>query len=252
MDEGVRGIALENARRVGGLARLSGPGEESAAPVEQFLSASGRGEGDGGTMLAIMRDGVWRSQPGGGWTPLVAGFAMTSQAAQLNDSNVSALAFDADGRLWVGYFDRGLDILSPAGTGFGSTLHREDDHLFCVNRIALDPRRQTMAVATANGLVLFDRQGKARQVMTRRDGLIADHVTDVAFTSDSAVVATPAGLTFVDGGGARSLYAFQGLVNNHVYALGVRAHEGEILAGTLGGVSVLKQEAVERNLTTPA
>jgi hypothetical protein len=24
---------------------------------------------------------------------------------------VSALAFDAEGRLWVGYFDRGLDIV---------------------------------------------------------------------------------------------------------------------------------------------
>jgi hypothetical protein len=47
------------------------------------------------------------------------------------------------------------------------------------------------------------------------------------------VLATPAGLTFVDADGARSLYAFEGLVNNHVYALGVQ--DKTLLAGTLGG-----------------
>jgi ligand-binding sensor domain-containing protein len=262
LDEGVRRVALDNGRRRGGLgAGWSVPGEERVGPAEQFLAVDSDGIENGPhTLLAVMRDGVRREQTGGGWAPLVSDLAAGSvtgsvenRAAQLTDGNISALAFDADGQLWVGYFDRGLDIL--ARTGEGSTQHREDDHLFCVNRIALDPRRQTMAVATANGLVLFDRMGKPRQVMTRRDGLIADHVTDVAFTANSTVIATPAGLTFVDGGGARSLYAFQGLVNNHVYALGVRPYageglSGEILAGTLGGVSVLEGEAVERNLTT--
>jgi len=118
-----------------------------------------------------------------------------------------------------------------------------------VNRIALDPMWQTMAVATANGLVLFDRDGKPRQVMTRRDGLIADHVTDVAFRPNGMTLATPAGLTFVDAGEApQSLYAFEGLVNNHVYALGIQP-DGETLAGTLGGLSVLVHDAVQRNLT---
>ena len=151
----------------------------------------------------------------------------------------------------MGYFDHGLDVLSH--TGDGSALHREDDHLFCINRIAVDPRRKTMAVATANGLVLFDAQGKPRQVMTRRDDLHRRPCYGcLLFTANSAVIATPAGLTFMDGRGARSMYAFQGLVNNHVYALGVRQGDGrasEMLAGTLGGVSVLDEEAVKRNLT---
>ena len=37
-----------------------------------------------------------------------------------------------------------------------------------------------MDVATANGLVRFDAAGSQEQVLTRADGLIADHVTDVA------------------------------------------------------------------------
>ncbi len=61
------------------------------------------------------------------------------------------------------------------------------------------------------------------------------------------MLATPAGLTFLDRNGARSLYAFQGLVNNHVFALGVSGDE--ILAGTLGGISLIGHEQVRTNYT---
>jgi ligand-binding sensor domain-containing protein len=125
-----------------------------------------------------------------------------------------------------------------------------------VNRILPDAARGTIDVATANGLVLFDVAGHERQVMTRRDGLIADQVTDIAFTKNGTVLATPAGITFLDASGVSSLYGFQGLVNNHVYALASDAETGTLLAGTLGGISVLGNTAllrdatVRRNLTT--
>ena len=152
----------------------------------------------------------------------------------------------SDGRLWIGYFDRGLDILPAAG---GAPVHIENDHVFCVNRIVEDPRQGAVAVATANGLVLFDRDGRQRQVLDRRLGLIASHVTDVALYGDGMVAATPAGITFLDASGAHSLYAFQGLVNNHVYALGRQA-ETTLLVGTLGGLSLVSNGEVQRNLTT--
>jgi ligand-binding sensor domain-containing protein len=44
------------------------------------------------------------------------------------------------------------------------------------------------------------------------------------------------------------MYAFHGLVNNHVYALGVSGDE--LIAGTLGGLSVLNKGDVEANYTT--
>ena len=103
-------------------------------------------------------------------------------------------------------------------------------------------------MATANGLVRFDTAGSQEQVLTRADGLIADHVTDVAFYRDGLALATPAGLTFLDAAGARSMYAFQGLVNNHVYALGVSGDE--LMAGTLGGISLLEKGNVQVNYTT--
>ena len=91
--------------------------------------------------------------------------------------------------------------------------------------------------------------GPAVEVLARRDGLISDQVTDVAFARDGMTLATPAGLTFFTSGGATSLYAFQGLVNNHVYALAAERGSGKVLAGTLGGISILDDERVMQNLT---
>jgi hypothetical protein len=95
---------------------------------------------------------------------------------------------------------------------------------------------------------MFDRDGRQKQVLARDAGLIADHVTDVALYGDGMVLATPAGITFLDASGAHSMYAFQGLVNNHVYALG--ASGDQLVAGTLGGLSLLAGGEVRRNITT--
>lgn len=172
--------------------------------------------------------------------------AFAGGPALLTDANISALEMDAVGRLWVGYFDRGLDIVDLSAKRI---TRIEDERIFCVNRI-LHPnggQEQGMVVATANGLVFFDAAGKQRQILTRADGLIASHVTSVAPHGQGWVAGTPAGLTFLDGG-VRSVYAFQGLVNNHVYA--VVAEGDTLLAGTLGGLSVLRGESVKSSYTT--
>ncbi len=170
--------------------------------------------------------------------------ALTAGPSVMLDRNVSALAL-SNGHLWVGYFDRGLDILD---SGLEQAVHHEDDTLFCVNRIVAEPDAARTAVATANGLALFDSAGKMRQVMGHRDGLLSDHVTDVAFREGGMVLATPAGLSFVDHSGVRSLYVFHGLVNNHVYTVAVNGQR--TMAGTLGGASMLDDDTVRANYTT--
>ncbi|MEQ9054771.1 MAG: hypothetical protein RLO38_08730, partial [Roseovarius confluentis] len=57
-----------------------------------------------------------------------------------------------------------------------------------------------------------------------------------------------AGVTYLDPGGPRSLYAFQGLVNNHVYAVVARGRS--VLVGTLGGLSTIEGGAVRSSYTT--
>jgi len=195
----------------------------------------------GNVVFAVAHSGLYRMNVRGfGWQRV-----LETGAATLSDRNISALAADGSGRLWVGYFDRGMDLLAPDTS---RATHVEDEHVFCVNRIFIDAKSGAVDVATANGLVRFDNSGSEQQVLTRADGLIADHVTDVAAYRGGLALAAPAGLTFLDANGARSMYAFHGLVNNHVYALGVSGDE--LIAGTLGGLSLLDKGNVAVNYTT--
>ncbi len=189
---------------------------------------------------AITRSGVFELEArGAGWKKV-----LEPPGAVLADRNISALGI-AGGSVWVGYFDHGLDVLSADEE---HARNVEDQHVFCVNRIVGAPDDQSVAVATANGLVVFDRAGREQQVLSRADGLIADHVTDVVYRENRMVAATPAGITFFDVGGARSLYAFQGLINNHVYALALVGER--VMAGTLGGLSLLEREKIVESYST--
>jgi ligand-binding sensor domain-containing protein len=206
---------------------------EEISNVQQLISS-------GEALYAVTGAALYQKQSEqSGWRRV-----LSTEASQLSDRNISALAVDGSKRLWVGYFDHGLDLYDSSGR---NARHFEDDNIFCVNRILPNAANGMVAVATANGLALFDQSGRKQQVLGRADGLLADHVTDAAVYGNGMVLATPAGLTFLDGAGARSLYAFHGLVNNHVYA--VAAAGKEVVAGTLGGISVLQNENVAVNYT---
>jgi ligand-binding sensor domain-containing protein len=227
-DEGVVEVPLE--ARPG--RRMPADGEAPNFPVQRLANLEGEA-------YAVGPSAVYRYRADRRWSEV-----LRAGEAVLADRNVASLAWSG-GRLWVGYFDRGLDVVDAS---MEHAVHHESDALFCINRIVADPERARTAVATANGLVLFDSGGQPRQVIGRKDGLLSDHVTDVAFREGGMVVATPAGLSVVDGGGVRSLYVFHGLVNNHVYT--VAAREKEIVAGTLGGMSLLEGDTVRANYTT--
>ena len=209
------------------------PPESPAMPIRSLASIEGQVYAVGDS--AIYDYDSARKQ----WRPVLSAgdFVMA-------DRNVAALALTG-GRLWIGYFDRGLDVVDAS---LERAVHHENDTLFCINRIVPDVKQARTAVATANGLVMFDALAQPRQVLGRRDGLLSDHVTDVAFRDGVMVVATPAGLSFVDRSGVRSLYAFHGLVNNHVYTVATQG--AETVAGTLGGLSVLNGDAVRASYTT--
>jgi ligand-binding sensor domain-containing protein len=215
--------------------------------MPSLLRASVRGISDvqqifsqGESLYVVTRGALYQKDGrSGGWRRV-----LTIENPLLADRNISSLAIDERNRLWVGYFDHGLDLVAP---GLRSAAHYEDDNVFCVNRILPNSANGMVAVATANGLVLFDQLGRKQQVLGRADGLLADHVTDAALYGNGMVLATPAGLTFLDSAGPRSLYAFHGLVNNHVYT--VAAAGKEVVAGTLGGISVLEDENVAANYT---
>jgi ligand-binding sensor domain-containing protein len=197
---------------------------------------------NGDNVLALTTDGLYRiGTQHREWAPV-----LTAEGARLADRNISALAAGANGNLWIGYFDRGLDIYDAAAL---HARHVEDDVVFCVNRIVHDRERERTAVATSNGLAMFNASGDKRQVLTRADGLIASQVTDVLFRPDGTMVAgTPAGVSFVEPSRISSIYAFHGLVNNHVYAMGQVGPR--TLVGTLGGLSVIESGLAAVSFTT--
>src|SRR6266481_2745874 len=233
-DQGVLTIPIGSPPREPHLSKLNKSGELDK--VRQLFVS-------GNDVYLLSSDALYRrSARELGWQQV-----LRPGPAILSDRNISALAADRSGRIWIGYFDRGLDLLEAAA---GPAMHMENDHVFCVTRIVPDGRTGTVAVATANGLVRFDSNASEQQVLTRADGLIADHVTDVATYHDGLVVGTPAGLTFLDAAGPHSMYAFHGLVNNHVYALGVLGDE--LMVGTLGGLSEISKETIRVNYTAGA
>jgi ligand-binding sensor domain-containing protein len=229
-DQGVVRVPLKGRRIF-----AARPGTADLSDVRQFLDTE---EG----VLILTSSGVFEMNARGfGWRDV-----LKPRSAVLSDRNVSALATDKRGQLWVGYFNRGLDILAnESAKGPGRAVHVENDRVFCVNRIWADAKADTVEVATANGLVRFGASGNQQQVLTHADGLIADHVTDVVPYHDGLALATPAGITFLDADGARSMYSFHGLVNNHVYALGVSGDD--LMVGTLGGLSAIEKGFVHAN-----
>jgi ligand-binding sensor domain-containing protein len=216
--------------------RHSGSRDSAGMDRQEVRQIQGTEQG----VMVLTRNGIFQVKASGfGWQEV-----LKPRPAVLSDRNISALARDANGQLWVGYFDHGLDVLPDGPT---RPAHVEDEHVFCVNRIWPDTKSSTVEVATANGLVRFGASGKPEQVLGTADGLIAEHVTDVVPYHDGLAIATPAGITFLDGEGARSMYSFHGLVNNHVYALAVV--DDDLMVGTLGGLSAVEKGFVRANFT---
>lgn len=227
LEEGMFAVPLD--AHPGRLAQLGAASVCPGCSIRKILRIDGE-------IYALAEDSLWHGNEA----------VIRREDALLADRNIAALRMDSTGRLWIGYFDRGLQILNANGER-GELL--EDDHLFCVNRIVHDPARGVSAVATANGLVMFDAATSRRRVIGQAEGLIANQVTDVVLRPDGSVIAaTPAGVSFIDASGINSIYAFQGLVNNHVYTL---ASDGaRTLAGTLGGLSILDGQVVRASFTT--
>ncbi len=235
MDEGLVNVNLR-AR----LARLSfglqqtGEGQASVVALASV----------GGEVLAVEPSAVRRFSHG-------EAAVVSNPQNSLADGHISALSLDGRGRLWIGYFDHGIDVADLRSGRIEK--HVENDVLFCVNRIKEDPADGTVAVAAANGLTFFDSAAQLRRTLDAKNGLPFRNVTDLLYRKrgsdgSSLAVATPSGVSFVEDGSTSSVTAFQGLVNNHVYTLTER--DGMLFAGTLGGFSTLQNGTVEASYTT--
>lgn len=255
-DQGLVSLNLRGSRRDAGKAPERWQSGDSGRPWPAPLPLSAAGAGvhqvlsfqDG--WLAFSADGILQadSLTNVSWRRFGQGFAPRQQPANhsqtaerflLSDSNVSALAIDRDQRLWVGYFDRGLDLFSAQG---GRLLHQEDDRIFCVNHVQPLPDGR-VAVSTANGLAFYEGP-TLRAFFTEKEGLIHKSVAMVhPLDAERIVAATAEGLTIFEGGRpSQNLFVLHGLASNHLYC--AASLDGRTYLGTLGGISVLQNSQI--------
>src|SRR5205085_4401868 len=120
LDEGVWQVPL----KAGGRASLRATNRRLLGAVQRIISfdPSEGANGQDATLYAVALDGLYRLNARG-YSRVVG-----REDALLADRNISALAIDEAGRLLVGYFDRGIDLVEP---DFRHVRHLEDEHIFC-------------------------------------------------------------------------------------------------------------------------
>jgi ligand-binding sensor domain-containing protein len=232
------------------------PGLPRNAPTLVFADTAG--------LWALTREGAFArdaAASGPAFEPVAA--SLLRERVTTGD-HITGLALDGGGRLWVGYFDRGVDVIAPET---GERLsHLEDEHVREVNFIAHDPATEQTMIATSRGLAVIG--GRMQQtVLTReKNGLINDAVAHVSIMASppagavpagaasgvqvdgAMVLATAGGLTEIAGGRARSLTAFHGLASNHLYTSAVAG--SRLFVGSLAGLIELDGLRVVRTYKT--
>ena len=219
-----------------------------------------------GRLWALTREGAFardESSDGPAFDRVAGSLAADSV---ISAGHITGLALDGMNRLWVGYFDRGLDAIAP---GTSERLsHIEDDRVREINFIAFDREEDRTFAATSRGLVAFDGQLNQTVFTREKNGLINDSIAHITFADAGPsyqastnpvvpvsspgervmVLATAGGLTEVYGGRARSLTAFHGLASNHLYtsaSVGSR-----LFVGSLAGLVELEGLRVVRTYKT--
>lgn len=195
----------------------------------------------GRELFAVGEGGVMRMGPEGLEPPDSSG---TMDSGPLPENRLVAAARAPDGRLWLGTFEHGVALLNP---DLSLAAQKSEPGYAAVNCIRADAKRNRVYVGTSRGLLVYSGSNLVSR-LTPENGLIGEAVQDVLPLADgSLAIATNRGITFQTAKGLRSIYAFHGLANNHVYCLA--AFGDQLAAGTLGGLSLLKGERVVRNYT---
>ena len=163
--------------------------------------------------------------------------------AELRNNHISALALDAGGNLWVGYFDAGIEVFSPNLQLVNSF---DEDHCRTVKCMYFDPAENAVYAGSSKGLIRYLPDGGAT-LWTTEEGLISNEVNHVSRRDDEIVAGTGGGISFVSSTAVRSVYAFHGLINNRVFSL--LPYGEDLVAGTLGGISIVSGYQVGEHIT---
>jgi ligand-binding sensor domain-containing protein len=207
----------------------------------------------GETLVLMSGEGMWRL----GWqderlsgAPRVSRFGETPNLGPgaLKSNVISALALDDLGRLWVGSFRDGIDVIAPDGFSDGRRVtHLESETVREINALVWDGRARRMLAGAAQGLISFDGSFGS-ELLSRADGLLSNSVLGAAVIQggdrQAMALATSRGLSLGDAKRFQGLTTVQGLPDNGVSS--VLSHREFIYAGTRGGLAQIAGGRVVR------
>ncbi|HEU4391189.1 MAG TPA: hypothetical protein VFV34_25545, partial [Blastocatellia bacterium] len=218
--------------------------------------ASATVEVSDGVVWALTEEGAYVRAVSSSKPAFEPAAASLTGGRMLTAGHITGLAIDDRGMLWVGYFDRGIDVIDPESAE--RLAHLEDEQLRQVNCVTFDAAGSRVLAATSRGLAeLGSRTGPATAKMTvltrEKDNIISNSIAHVAFGETargarSMVLATAGGLTEVAEGRSRSLTAFHGLASNHLYAAAFGG--SKLFVGSLAGLVELENLRVVRTYKT--
>ena len=150
----------------------------------------------------------------------------------LAESFCSAVLCDTQGRVWVGHQAGGVSVIMR------DTVIRYTEESGLANNEVHDiiqTANGDIWVATFGGVSVYN--GSEWQSITTDDGLKFNNIQALAQFDDGSVWAGSygAGINVINNGQVGHLHMGNGLVNNYVTSL--VAHDGNMLIGTLGGMS---------------
>ena len=104
--------------------------------------------------FVVTNDGIWAATDGGlfHWNKKDSSFVKFTKSEGLNNQNLTAIAVDRSGKVWVGTPDGYLDIFNPATNSFNTIMdiHNSDENHKQINDLVTSG--DTMLVATDFGL----------------------------------------------------------------------------------------------------
>jgi len=211
------------------------------------------------TLWLLGSYGIWRANDETS-SPSIhlsfSSFGKSDEQQTLTSNVITALAFDADGKLWAGSFRNGIDVLSTDGRHL---THLESNTTREINNIVFDRDEKAVFAATSQGVTRFDLTLHTSR-LTITNGLLSDSVSQIAFVKEQGdvkgnstpgqshgkalICATGRGLSIGVPGKLHGLTTTQGLPSDSLYT--VLQYGRYIYAGTLGGLAQIESGRVVR------
>ncbi|MBN2541243.1 hypothetical protein JXI42_00095 [bacterium] len=113
-----------------------------------------------------------------------------------------------------------------------------------VNHIYRDESSDLCYVSTTDGIGVF-KDRELQNFIEKKDGLISNYVSFIFKDGVRLYAATGSGLSIIEKGIIKNMYAFHGLINNHTYT--IAKYNNKIYIGTLGGISTFENDRITNN-----